>query len=460
MFDLGGRTRIHVVGAGGAGMSGLAKLLAESGKTVTGSDIRLSSRLDALSDIGVEVWSGHRPERVSDRTDLVVISSAVPDRDPEVRAAHRLGVEVWRRPRLLAEMSAETATFGPTGTHGKTSSTAMLVEAARAAGENPSFVVGEHVLGLGAGAGLGSDPWLVLEVDEAFRTFEEVSLRGLVITNVEAEHLEHFETVDNLESSFVRVAREVDGPVVAGIDDPGARRVAVRAGLAGFGLSEDARWRITELSEEAGRVSFRLVGGAASPRVTVPFPGVHMARNAAGVLALCGEMGLDLDRAAEGIARYRGVRRRYEHRGVVGGVTVIDDYAHHPSEISATLRAARKAGHPRIWAIFQPHLYSRTAQMFTGLGAALAIADRIVVTDVYGAREEPRPGVSGELVASAARRAGGRMVDYYPHRSEVARRVAPRLEEGDLVVSMGAGDITMVPGELLALLAGREEAGE
>ncbi len=441
-------------------MSGLAKVLAESGKKVTGSDLRRSSRLDALADIGVEVWSGHRPDRISELTDLMVISSAVPEQDPEVRAARRLGVEVWRRPRLLAAMSAEVTTVGPTGTHGKTSSTAMLVEAARAAGENPSFVVGEHVLGLGTNAARGADPWLVLEVDEAFRTFEEITLGGLVINNVEAEHLEHFETVDNLESSFVRVARGVDGPVVAGIDDPGARRVAVRAGLRGFGLSDDAHWRITELSEEAGGVSFRLTGGAIAPRVTVPFPGVHMARNAAGVLALCGEMGIDLDRAAAGIARYRGVRRRYEHRGVVAGVTIIDDYAHHPSEISATLRAALNSGYRRVWTIFQPHLYSRTAQMFTGLGAALSMADRIVVTDVYGAREEPQPGISGELVAAAARRLGGRAVEYFPHRSEVAQRVAPQLREGDLVVTMGAGDITMVPGELLALLAEQERADE
>ena len=458
MFDLDGRIRIHVVGVGGAGMSGLAKLLAESDKIVTGSDIRRSSRLDALSDIGVEVWAGHRPDRISRDTDLVAISSAVPKQDPEVLAARRLGVTVWRRPRLLEALSAEITTVGPTGTHGKTSSTAMLVEAARAAGQDPSFVVGEHVLGLGTNAGLGSDPWMVLEVDEAFRTFEVVNLKGLVINNVEAEHLEHFETVDNLESSFVRVARGVDGPVVAGIDDPGARRVARRAELVGFGLSKEAHWRIIELSESDGRVSFRLTRDGSSWPVVVPFPGVHMARNAAGALALCGELGLDLGRAVHGVARYRGVRRRYEHRGVVGGVTIIDDYAHHPSEIAATLRAAKETGSRRLWAIFQPHLYSRTAQMFTGLGAALALADRVVVTDVYGAREEPQPGISGELVAAAARRAGGRAVQYYPHRSEVAERVAPQLQEGDLVVSMGAGDVTMVPTELLALLAGREQS--
>lgn len=439
-------------------MSGLARLLAESDKIVTGSDIRRSSRLDALSDVGVEVWPGHRPDRISEGVELVVISSAVPEQDPEVRAARRMGVEVWRRPRLLAAISSELDTVGPTGTHGKTSATAMLLEAARAAGQNPSFVVGEQVLGLGTNAGRGSDPWMVLEVDEAFRTFEEVKLKGLVINNVEAEHLEHFETVDNLESSFVRVARGVEGPVVAGIDDPGARRVALRADLLGFGLSEDAHWRITELSEGAASVSFRLVGGGSSWKVRVPFPGIHMARNAAGVLALCGEMGLDLDRAVEGIARYRGVRRRYEHRGVVGGVTIIDDYAHHPSEIAATLRAAKVSGHRRIWAIFQPHLYSRTAQMFTGLGAALSLADRIVVTGVYGAREEPRPGISGELVAAAARRAGGRVVKYFPHRSEVAEQVAPLLAPDDLVVTMGAGDITMVPTELLAFLAERRQS--
>ncbi len=451
MGDLSGRRRIHLVGAGGAGMSAVAKLLAAKGWTVSGSDVRSSEALASLADLGIETWTGHRPERMAG-VDLVVASSAVPPGDPELREAVAVGVPVWRRPQLLEELSTFQPTVGATGTHGKTSTTAMLVAALRAAGRDPSFVVGAEMTGLGTNAVAGADDLLVLEVDEAFGTFERIHLTGLVITNVEADHVEHFGSFAALEDAFVRVARGVDGTVVACADDPGSRRVAERAGLPTYGTSAGSDYRMVDVVAGVGRTRFRLAGEGLDVEVDVPRAGLHMARNAAGALVIAAALGADPEAAARGIAGFGGVRRRYEHRGTVGGVTVVDDYAHHPTEVAATLRAARASHAGRVWAVFQPHLYSRTLALHREFGQALARADRVVVTDVFGSREDPIPGVTGELVAAAVERSGG-TVAYVPHRGEVAAFLAARVEPGDLVLTMGAGDITVVPAELLSLLA-------
>jgi len=450
---LPGFQRIHIVGVGGAGMSALAKLLAAKGKAISGSDLRASEALARLEDLGLDVWSGHRPDSI-DGVDLVVRSSAVPESDPEVRAAQTMSIPVWERPRLLADLTRDVPSVGATGTHGKTTSAAMLVLAARAAGLDPSFVVGGDMLDLRTNAGAGRDPLLILEADEAFGTFEWLKLSGLMITNVELDHMDHFDSVEDLEAAFVRVARNVDGPVVACVDDPGASRVLQRAGCVGYGTDEASDWRILDLALSEGSSSFRLLGPKGEVLVELPRPGIHLARNAAGALALLAELDHDLEKAAVGLSRFQGVKRRFEHRGTVNGVSVYDDYAHHPTEVAATLRAARPGVRRRLWAVFQPHLYSRTEAFYPEFGAALANADAVVVTDVYGAREEPRPGVTGRLVADAAKRAGASEVIFIRHRGDVASTLAGLLEAGDSVVIMGAGDVTIVATELLTLLEG------
>ncbi|CAN5850950.1 UDP-N-acetylmuramate--L-alanine ligase [soil metagenome] len=449
--------RIHLVGVAGAGMSALAKILVASGHDVSGSDLQAGATLETLGDLGVHVWEGHQSEAVSG-VDLVVASSAVPENDPELTAARAADVAVWRRPQLLDAMTSSIRTIGPSGTHGKTTTTALLVTALRAAGVDPSFIVGGDVVGLGTNAHLGADELLVLEVDEAFGTFEHVRLNGLVVTNVEADHLDHFGTADEVEESFVRVVRAVDGPVLACLDDPGARRVAQRTGSLTYGSSPDARWRVDDFSPHQGRGTFRLVGPGGVVPVDLPRPGFHAALNAAGALALLGELGISVEEAAEGLASFSGVRRRFESRGVVGGVRIVDDYAHHPTEVTATLREAASLGVDRVWAVFQPHLYSRTLEMHREFGSALALADGVVVTDVYGAREAPIPGVTGLLVASAAERAGASEVHYVAHRRDVAGRMVDLVRKGDLVVTMGAGDVTLVGGELAQALEERTGA--
>jgi UDP-N-acetylmuramate--alanine ligase len=452
--SLEGITKIHIVGVGGAGMSALARLLTGRGVRVSGSDAKDVPLLMSLTDEGIESWAGHLPDRVG-AVDVVVASSAVPDSDPELVAARTAGVPVWRRPDLLSALTSVVPTIGATGTHGKTSTTAMLVMAARAAGMDPSFVVGGDLLDLGTNAGSGADQLLILEVDEAFGTFESLSLVGLVVTNVEADHLDHFGDLTEVEAAFERVARAVDGPVFACLDDPGAARLAGRVGAVGYGTDPTAAWWIHDLDERADGVSFRLRGPGREIDVRLPRPGIHMARNAAGALALLDSRGVELAAAAAGLAGFGGVSRRWDVKGTARGVTVVDDYAHHPTEVAATLAAAERSGR-RVVAVFQPHLYSRTALHADAFGSALATAPVVVVLDVYGAREAPMAGVDGRLVSEAVRRAGGVTVVDAPARPEAAAVVASLVDAGDLVVCMGAGDITDLATQLLGLL----EAGE
>lgn len=442
--------RVHIVGAGGAGMSALAKILVARGHDVTGSDLRSGSTLDALSDIGVEVVTGHHPE-VATRADLIVASSAVPDYDEELSAAREAGLPIWRRPELLAALTEGERTLGASGTHGKTTTTALLITALRSAGLDPSFVVGGQVAGPATNGHQGTTDLLIVEADEAYRTFESLHLEGLVITNIEPEHIEHFGTFDDLMDSFVSVARSVDGPVVACADDHGSTTLAGEVGAITYGMSPEADWRVTVDPGSSSNV-FELSRGGVSHRVALPQPGSHYALNAAGALALLGESGYDVGPMIAGLAEFRGVGRRWEHRGTIRGVMLYDDYAHHPTEVAATLQAARTIGVGRIWAIFQPHLYSRTERFSEEFGAALSVADIVVVTDVFGAREEPVPGVTGELVADAAARSGAN-VHYVPHRADLATSLVPLLAEGDMVLTMGAGDITLLHTELATILS-------
>lgn len=444
--------RIHVIGAGGAGMSALAKILVARGHQVTGSDLRRGSTLDALGDIGVEVFTGHNPE-VATKADLVVASSAVPEYDEELKAAREAGLPTWRRPKLLAALTEGERTIGASGTHGKTTTTALLITALHSAGLDPSFVVGGQVAGPSTNGHQGTSDLLIVEADEAYRTFESLHLEGLVVTNIEPEHIEHFGTLDDLLSSFVSVARAVDGPVVACVDDEGSAGLALEVGAITYGMSAEADWRV-EPDTGSSLNAFELRRGGTSYRVAIPQPGLHNALNAAGALALLAECGFDIAFMSAGLSEFRGVGRRWEHRGTIRGVDLYDDYAHHPTEVEATLQAARTMGNGRLWAVFQPHLYSRTERFSKEFGAALSAADVVVVTDVFGSREEPVPGVTGELVADAVARSGTE-VHYVPHRADLAAFLVPLLADGDMVLTLGAGDITLLHTELAPLLDDR-----
>ena len=455
-----GRRRIHLVGAAGAGMSALAKLLhqarqqPESTWKITGSDIRAGIELGSLAALGIETWSGHQPERI-EGSELVVASSAVPDSDPELARARQLGIPIWRRPELLSALTGAVPTVGATGTHGKTTTTALLVLGIRELGLDPSFVVGGDLIDLATNAHYGQSPLFVLEVDEAFGTFESVKLSGLIVTSIEPEHLDFFGTAGEMEAAFLRVATAVSGPVLCCADDEGALRLSREVGARTYGFADQADWTIGSLQLSGDATTFELKSsGLADPvPARVRRPGRHVAQNAAGVLALLAELGYDPRVAVSGLARFSGVKRRFENRGIVKGVKFIDDYAHHPTEVAATIAATRLQRPRRLWAVFQPHLYSRTEALYSDFGRALTGGDRVVVTDVYAARELPVAGVTGELVAQAARDAGANVL-YVPHRAEIASALAPLLTDGDLVLTMGAGDITHLPSEVAGYLMG------
>jgi UDP-N-acetylmuramate--alanine ligase len=444
---------VHIVGAGGAGMSALAKILAGLGYRVTGSDLKPGRTLEALGDLGIETWVGHRPEAAA-ASDLVVASSAVPASDAELGAARSAGVTVWMRPALLEALTASRPAIGFAGTHGKTTTTAMAVTALRAIGEDPTFIVGGEMRALNTGAHLGTGRLFALEADEAFGTFRHLHLDGLLVTNIEPDHLDYYGTVAALEEAFALVANRVDGPVVGCIDDPGVRRLAQRAEVLGYGTGAGAAWQMRDVEHGAGTIGFVLgAPGGAAVEVDVPLPGLHVARNAAGVITLLASLGFDPGSVAHGLAEYGGVRRRFEVRGRIGGVTVVDDYAHHPTEIAATIDAGRLGGWDRVVTVFQPHRYTRTADLAPDFGVPLAAADVTYVTDVYAAGEPPIPGVSGKLVAEAVSAAGGDVV-YVPALADAVDRVVEASRPGDLVLLLGAGDITGVAEPLLSLLGG------
>jgi UDP-N-acetylmuramate--alanine ligase len=432
---------IHMIGVGGSGMSGIAKLLAQRGITVSGSDLKPSDVVDSLSGVGVETWIGHRPDRVSN-VDVVVASSAVPDHDTELLAAREAGVPTARRPALLRGVTDAFTTIGFSGTHGKTSSTAMAVAALRACGRDPSFIVGGELTDLNTGAHLGDREILLLEADEAFGTFRHLELAALGVTNIEADHLDYYRTVTALEEAFAQVAGRTRGPVVGCIDDPGVRRLAERATVIGYGTSADADWHVADIDLDS-TTSFTLSRNGRSHRVQLRHPGLHVVRNAAGVLALLGEAGFDLECAIAGLLEFGGVRRRFEMKTRVGGVTIIDDYAHHPTEVGSTVQAARTMTNGRLWVVFQPHRYTRTAGLAPAFGTPLAGADRVIVTDVYGAGEQPQPGVTGRLVEEAVR-AGGGDVEYVEHLADVPQRLEGSLRSGDTLILMGAGDVATI----------------
>jgi UDP-N-acetylmuramate--alanine ligase len=306
------------------------------------------------------------------------------------------------------------------------------------------------MLGLGTSAHLGEPDLFVLEADEAFGTFQRLHLRALLVTNIEADHLDHYGSFDHLVAAFREVAQSTRGPVVVCLDDPGARDLAEAVGAITYGTAPGADWNLRDLETSGGRVRFTLRGHGSDFVVEVPRPGAHIARNSSGVIALLAELGFAPEGIAAGMAEFSGIRRRFESRGRIGGVAVIDDYAHHPTEVLATVTAARAQHEGRVVAVFQPHRYSRTEEHWEAFGPALAGADLVVLTDVYAAGEKPIPGVTGALIARAAEAAGADVL-YVPLRSELATAVSGVLASGDLLLTLGAGDITGLTTELIEM---------
>ena len=453
--------RVHLVGIGGAGMSGIARVMLARGATVSGSDAKDTVTLAALRALGATVHVGHDAAHV-DGVDTVVVSSAIRQTNPELAAARERGLRVLLRAEALATLLVGRRGVAVAGTHGKTTTTSMLTVAAQHCGVDPSFAIGGDLNEAGSNAHHGTGDLFVLEADESDGSFLAYSPYAAVVTNVEPDHLDHYGDGAAVDRAFEQFVGTVDpaGFVVLCADDDGARRLAAHARAAGidvrsYGTADDADLRLDALTTSGATSGYDAVlRGRRLGRVELQVPGVHLARNSAAALLAGIGLGLPEPLLVEGLGGFTGVRRRMELKGTAGGVRVYDDYAHHPTEVRAQLLAARgMTGGGRLIAVFQPHMYSRTLAFAEGFGGALGLADEVVVMDVYGAREDPVPGVTGALVAGAVPRAATGVV-YEPSWTAVPERVAALARPGDLVVTLGAGDVTQVGPEVLRLLSG------
>src|SRR5216117_3537982 len=463
LFRAGDPRPIHLMGIAGAGMSALAMLARHRGVAITGCDSDTSGTgADDLIALGVPVWRGHDPHHVEGAR-AIVVTAAVPRDHPELDKARALGLPVVRRADALGDLVAggKEGVVAVAGTHGKTTTTVMVTEALTAAGRNPTGLAGGRVAAWGGNARIGGEDLYVVEADEYDKAFLSLRPTIAVVNNVEADHLECYGSMEALEDAFADFASRASR-VIVGADDAGADRVALRVSApvwrVGQGATADVRIRAVRLEPGGSRATISLPGGHAV-ELELIVPGLHNVRNAAAALAVLQALGADVQAGLRALSDFPGVGRRFERLGQAAGVTVVDDYAHHPTEVAATLAAARQVfPGRRVVAVFQPHLFSRTALHGEALGKALASADVVVVAPIYGAREQPLPGVTAELVARGAERAGAATVAVRD-RAALVDVVAERVRPGDVVFTLGAGDVTRVGPELLQHL-GRSEAGQ
>ncbi|MHB8496558.1 MAG: UDP-N-acetylmuramate--L-alanine ligase [Acidimicrobiales bacterium] len=442
---------VHVVGIGGAGMSALALALKGLGHRVTGSDLKASGVTERLVRLGIPVTIGHAARNLGS-AGLVTASRAVAVGNPELTEARSRGVPVLTRSEVLAAVAGLRRCVAVSGTHGKTTTASMLSLILVEAGLRPSFLVGGDVNEISTNAVWDQGEWLVVEADESDGSFLALEPEIAVINNVEVDHLDHYGTFGELCDAFDGFARSA-GHVVAGGDDPVASELGAARGADLVGMGSGCNFRISDLRLGRSSIAFDLLGPAGDEigHLTAPVAGEHNARNAAVATVAALAAGIAIEAAVTALARFAGVSRRFEFRGSANGVTMVDDYAHLPTEITAALAAARNGAWDRVVAVFQPHRFGRTAELWSELGASLSGADLVVVTDVYGAGEPPVPGVTGQRVADAVRDCAPLLPVYYaPGRSDLRRTVAGHLRPGDLCLTLGAGDLTTLPDELLS----------
>ena len=461
---LAARGVVHFVGVAGAGMAPLAEMVLRAGGSVSGCDLEAGRAAGRLSRLGLRFSRGHDPAHLESAV-AVVVTSAVPRDHPELAAARARGIPVIKRARALGQWVGAGRVVGVAGTHGKTTTTAMTTHVLEHAGIDPTGVVGGEVAGWGGNLRPGASEVFVVEADEYDRSFHELSPEVAVVTNLEADHLDVYGDLDGVRAAFSGFVDRLDdkGTLWVCGDDSGASRLGVEAGrrTRSYGIGAGAQLRATRINVHTRGSTFALLeDGRRAIEVSVRGPGRHNVLNALAAAGVGRSFGMGWKEIRAGLAAYRGVCRRYEFLGCAAGVKVIDDYAHHPTEIAATLGAVRQANpRRRLVAVFQPHLFTRTRDFHREFGEGLGAADTVWVTDVYPARETPIPGVTGELVANAVPRARDR-VTYHPEFATLAEAVAGELTPGDVCLVMGAGSIECAGRDILARLRARDGSGE
>lgn len=455
--------RVHIVGVGGAGMSGIARILVARGVDVTGSDAKDSRRLEALRALGVPAHVGHRAEWVQGR-DTVITSTAIPQDNPERLAASASGLRLMTRAEALAMLMRGDRGIAVAGTHGKTTTTSMVTVALQRCGVDPSFVIGSELAETGSNAHLGSSDLFVAEADESDGSFLALDAVAAIVTNIEPDHLNHWGTVEALRQGFVDFASGVHdrgGFVIACGDDSGAQELVTTmrrqgADIRTYGTGHHHDFQMTNSRLDGRGWRFDVVhAGRRIVEVALRVPGQHNALNATAALATGIGLGYSAQTLAEGLGEFTGTRRRFEYKGTVGGVRVFDDYAHHPTEIATTLTAAREVvGEGRLLVAFQAHHYYRTALFIKEFGEALGLADEVVVLEVYAPGEEAIPGASGQTMAANVPLPREQVV-FEPRWSSVAGHLVARAQPGDMIMTLGAGDIGTIAAQVLDLLEAR-----
>ena len=459
--------QVHFIGVGGVGMSGIARVAHDQGMQVSGSDIKESRYTKQLREAGITVFIGQKAENIPEGDPVVVISTAILENNPELIEARRRGLEIWHRAQMLAHLGVGLDTLAVAGTHGKTTTSSMLASALDALGADPTFLIGGIVRAYGTNAHSGTGDHYVVEADESDKSFTYLSPKAVLVTNIEADHLDHYKDLDEIYDKFHDFMGLVpeDGVIVACGDEPHVVEIARSEGrrMYTYGFNEGCDVRITSYEPHGigSRYTAVMPDGTQVEGAIKQNPGRHNVLNATGVVTLLWALGFDAAKVAQALSGFPGVRRRFDLVGEVGGVTVVDDYAHHPTEIAATISAAAGLGYKHVHVLFQPHRYSR-APLFTQVlhdefGAAFDKADSVTFMDVYPAGEAPVPGVSGKTFLNVVlEHEGHPQADFVAHRVDVVPHLMDKLQPGDLVITMGAGDVTAMGPQIIdALLKAR-----
>jgi UDP-N-acetylmuramate--alanine ligase len=455
--------KLHFIGIGGIGMSGIAEILLDQGFKISGSDRALSEVTERLQKLGAGIFEGHRAENIAQDVDTVVYSSAVQPDNPEILEAQRRIIPVVRRAEMLAEVMRLKYGIGIAGTHGKTTTTSMTSLVLMEGGLDPTVIVGGKLSGLGGtNARLGRGEFIVVEADEYDRSFLSITPTVAVLTTLETDHLDCYRDLEDIKSAFIQFASKVPfyGFIVLCLDEPALLDIMPHLSkkkIVTYGLNPQADIQAVDIRHKDNSTTYTLIrNNQELGTIMLQVPGVHNVQNSLGAISVGLELGIPFTKIKAGIEKFAGVYRRWEKKGEVNNIALYDDYAHHPTECRATLSGVKSGWRRRVICVFQPHLYSRTRDFYEDFGKSFLLSDVLVVTDVYPAREEPIQGVNGELIVNAAKQYGHKDVHYIPDKKNIPAFLKSIVKSGDIVITMGAGDIWKYGEEFLSQIQTRK----